>query len=194
VDHQLTERTPLPAPVTFSVDVAGALEAWAGAVTLVTVADGRDDVGATVSAFCPVSADPPLVLVALMSGSYPAELFGRAAEPVTRFAVTLLSAGQRVLAGRFAAAGRPAARLMLDDVPHRRGPRSQALIPEGGLAALECAAERLVTAGDHILVIAGVTGVVYVAGSGEPLIRFRGRYLPARVSSGPARLGSGPAR
>jgi hypothetical protein len=27
--------------------------------------------------------------------------------------------------------------------------------------------------------------VVYVAGSGEPLIRFRGRYLPARVSSGP---------
>jgi flavin reductase (DIM6/NTAB) family NADH-FMN oxidoreductase RutF len=90
-----------------------------------------------------------------------------------------------VLAGRFAAAGRPAARLMLDDVPHRRGPRSQALIPEGGLAALECVAERLVTAGDHILVIAGVTGVVYVAGPGEPLIRFRGRYLPARLGSGP---------
>ena len=69
-----------------------------------------------------MSADPPLVLVSLMSGSYPAELFGRAEEPVTRFAVTLLSAGQRVLAGRFAAAGRPGARLMLEDVPHRRGP------------------------------------------------------------------------
>ena len=51
---------------------AQAREAWAGAVTLLTVADGRDDVGATVSAFCPVSADPPLVLVSLMSGSYPA--------------------------------------------------------------------------------------------------------------------------
>ena len=86
--------------------MAGAWEAWAAAVTLVTVADGRDDVGATVSAFCPVSADPPLVLVSLMSGSYPAELFSRAEEPVTRFAVTLLSAGQRVLAGRFAAAAR----------------------------------------------------------------------------------------
>src|SRR5580693_3087492 len=115
-----------PAP-----DLAEALASWATAVTLLTVADDRDDVGATVSAFCPVSADPPLVLVSLLSGSYPAELFGRAAEPVTRFAVTLLSAGQRVLAGRFAAAGRPGARLMLDDVPHRRGPRSQALIPEG---------------------------------------------------------------
>ncbi len=64
---------------------------------------GRDDqrVG-------PVSANPPLVLVSLMAGSYPAELFGRAHSPA-RFAVTLLAAGQRMLAGRFAAAGRPGA-------------------------------------------------------------------------------------
>jgi flavin reductase (DIM6/NTAB) family NADH-FMN oxidoreductase RutF len=160
---------------------AGARGVWAGAVTLLTVADGRDDVGVTISAFCPVSAEPPLVLVSLMSGSYPAELFSRPDEPVTRFAVTLLAAGQRVLAGRFAAAGRPGARLMLDDVPHRRGRDSGALIAEGGLAAVECAAERLVTAGDHLLVIAGVTGVAYLTAAGEPLIRFRGRYLPARL-------------
>jgi flavin reductase (DIM6/NTAB) family NADH-FMN oxidoreductase RutF len=160
---------------------AQAREAWAGAVTLLTVADGRDDVGATVSAFCPVSTDPPLVLVSLMSGSYPAELFGRAEEPAARFAVTMLSAGQRVLAGRFAAAGRPGVRLMLDDVPHRRGPASGALIAEGGLAALECSAERLIPAGDHLLLLARVTGVPYVADSGEPLIRYRRHYLPARL-------------
>ena len=76
--------------------------------------------------------------------------------------MTVLAAGQRVLAGRFAAAGRPGARLMLDDVPYRRGPGSGALIPDGGLAALECAAERLITAGDHLLVIAGVTDVPYL--------------------------------
>jgi flavin reductase (DIM6/NTAB) family NADH-FMN oxidoreductase RutF len=144
----------------------------------VTVADGRDDVGATVSACCPVSADPPLVLVSLMSGSYPAELFGRAEEPVTRFAVTLLSAGQRMLAGRFAAAGRPGARLMFDDVPYRRGPASGALIAEGGLAALECVARQVIPAGDHLLVIARVTDVAYVTDSGGPLIRFRRHYLP----------------
>jgi flavin reductase (DIM6/NTAB) family NADH-FMN oxidoreductase RutF len=171
----LTERTGLSAVVTLGVDVAGA---WAAGVTLVTVADRRDDVGATVSAFCPVSADPPLVLVSLMSGSYPAELFGREEEPVTRFAVTLLSAGQRVLAGRFAAEGRPGARLMLDDVPHRRGPDSGALIPEDGLAALECSAEQRIAAGDHLLLIARVTGVPYVTDSGAPLIRFRRHYLP----------------
>jgi flavin reductase (DIM6/NTAB) family NADH-FMN oxidoreductase RutF len=171
----LTER-PVVRLAGVAPDVAGAWAAWAGAVTLVTAADGRDDVGVTVSAFCPVSADPPLVLVSLMAGSYPAELFAREDSPVTRFAVTLLAAGQRVLAGRFAASGRPGARLMLEDAPHRRGPDSGALIVDGGLAALECATEQVTTAGDHLLVIARITGVPYVAESGQPLIRFRGRY------------------
>jgi flavin reductase (DIM6/NTAB) family NADH-FMN oxidoreductase RutF len=160
-----------------SVLVDAVVSAWAAGVTLVTVADGSDDVGATVSAFCPVSQDPPLVLVSLMAGSYLAELFGREQEPVTRFAVVLLAAGQRVLAGRFAASGRPGARLMLDDVPHRRGQDSGALIVEAGLAALECNLVQGIRAGDHLLVIARVTGVPYLAESGEPLVRFRRRYL-----------------
>ena len=142
-----------------------------------TVADGRDDVGATVSAFCPVSSDPPLVLVSLMSGSYLAEVFGREDSRAVAFAVVVLAAGQRMLSGRFAAAGRPGARLMLGDVPHRRGAVSGALIVEGGLAALECSAEQVMPAGDHLLVIARVTGVPYVSDTGEPLIRFRRHYL-----------------
>ena len=153
-----------------------ALSAWAAGVTLVTIADGRDDVGTTVSAFCPVSLDPPLVLVSLLAGSYPAEVLSRPSLPASRFAVTLLSASQRVLAGRFAAAGRPGARLLLDDVPHRRGDSSGALIPSGGLAALECSVARRVPAGDHLLVISEVTAVAYVAEDGAPLIRFRGSY------------------
>ena len=88
----MTERTGFPAPAT--TDVTAARAAWAGAVTLVTVADGRDDIGTTVSSFGPVSAEPPLVLLSLISGSYPAELFSRPEEPVTRFAATLLSAGR----------------------------------------------------------------------------------------------------
>jgi flavin reductase (DIM6/NTAB) family NADH-FMN oxidoreductase RutF len=146
---------------------------FASGVTLVTVADGRDDVGTTVSAFCPVSLDPPLVAVSLIAGSYPAELLGR----VDRFAVTILAAGQRALAGRFAAAGRPGARLMLDGVPHRRGAFSGALIPGDGLAALECEVTRRLEAGDHLLVMASVPQVAYLAESGGPLIRFAGRYL-----------------
>jgi len=144
----------------------------ASGVALVTVADGRDDVGLTVSTFCPVSREPPLILISLIRDSYPAELLGR----LDLFAVTVLSAAQRVLAGRFSVSGRPGARLLLEDVPHHRGARSGALIADGGLAALECEVDKRVPAGDHLLVIAGVLAVDAVAEAGSPLIRFRSRY------------------
>jgi flavin reductase (DIM6/NTAB) family NADH-FMN oxidoreductase RutF len=179
----VTDFTPPPIPDSFPVpkyaaadDLSAALAGWASGVTLVTLADDRDDIGATVSAFCPVSLDPPMVLISLMADSYPAEVLSRPSLPAARFAVTLLSSGQRVLAGQFAASGRPSARLVLDGVRHVRGTDSGALIPAGGLAALECSVARRVPAGDHLLVISTVTGVAYVAESGDPLIRFRGRY------------------
>ena len=152
--------------------LAEALSSFATGITLVMVADGRDDIGTTVSAFCPVSMAPPLVLISLIGDSYPAEVLSR----VDRFAVTLLAAGQRSLAGRFAVAGRPGARLLLDGVPHSRGAASGALIPDGGLAALECEVARREPAGDHLLVIASVRAVPYVAESGQPLVRFAGGY------------------
>lgn len=174
----MTERQPAAPPAS----VAEGLSAWPGAVTLLTIADGRDDIGTTVSAFCPVSMDPPLVLASLIAGSYPAEVLTR----LSLFAVTLLSSAQRGLAGRFSAAGRPGARLLLDGVPHRRGERSGALIPDGGLTAFECAVTDRVPAGDHLLLIAEVLAVPYVAEAGNALIRFRGGYLPDSRSPGGA--------
>ena len=183
------------------------LSAYAAGVTLVTIADGRDDVGTTVSAFCPVSLDPPLVLISLLGTSYPAEMLGAGfggadsggadsgksapdggpgalraggGAAAGRFAVCVLAADQRMLAGRFAAAGRPNARRMLDAVPHTRGAMSGALIPDGGLAALECEVDQRVPAGDHLVLIARVLAVPYLAPSGEPLVRFRGRYPAVR--------------
>jgi flavin reductase (DIM6/NTAB) family NADH-FMN oxidoreductase RutF len=163
------KRTP---PAGTTARFADALGAWAAGVTLLTVSDGRDDIGTTVSAFCPVSGDPPLILVSLIASSYPAEVLTR----LDTFAVTLLEAGQRALAGRFAAAGRPGARLLLAGVAHRRGELSGALIPGDGLAAVECEVTQRVPAGDHLLFIAGVLAVPYVAPAGAPLIRYRGGY------------------
>jgi flavin reductase (DIM6/NTAB) family NADH-FMN oxidoreductase RutF len=142
-------------------------------VTVLTITEGRDDIGTTVSSFCPASDDPPLVLVSLLASSYPAEVLGR----VGAFAVTVLAADQRLLAGRFAAAGRPGARRLLDGIEHRRGELSGALIPAGGLAAFECEVSVRVPAGDHLVLVAAVLAVPYVAESGQPLIRFRGGYL-----------------
>jgi flavin reductase (DIM6/NTAB) family NADH-FMN oxidoreductase RutF len=186
MENQLTPNGPLPTAV--GSTLSDALAAWAAGVTLVTIADERDDIGTTVSAFCPVSLDPPIVVVSLAAGSYPAEVLSRPSLPAAGFAITLLSASQKMLAGRFAAAGRPSARLLLDDVPHIRGELSGALIPSGGLAALECTVARRVPAGDHLLVISAVTSVVYVADAGDPLIRFRSRYpvLPPSLADAPA--------
>jgi flavin reductase (DIM6/NTAB) family NADH-FMN oxidoreductase RutF len=165
----LRQQPDLDAPAGF----ADALAAWPAAVTLMTVADGRDDIGTTVSAFCPVSVRPPLVLISLIANSYPAEVLGR----LGLFAVTLLSAQQRALAGRFAVAGRPGARRLLESIPHHRGLHSGALIADNGLAAFECEVATRVPAGDHLLLVARVLAVPYVAESGDPLIRFRGGYF-----------------
>jgi flavin reductase (DIM6/NTAB) family NADH-FMN oxidoreductase RutF len=188
MENQLIPNGRLPA-VSGST-LSDALSAWAAGVTLVTIADGRDDIGTTVSAFCPVSLDPPIVLVSLAADSYPAEVLSRPSLPALGFAITLLSASQKMLAGRFAAAGRPSARLLLDDIPHERGGLSGALIPSGGLAALECTVARRVPAGDHLLVISAVTGVAYVSDAGDPLIRFRTRY-PAFPGDTGAGVGAG---
>jgi flavin reductase (DIM6/NTAB) family NADH-FMN oxidoreductase RutF len=64
----------------------------------------------------------------------------------------------------------------MDDVPHHRGTASGALIPDEGLAAMECEATSRLPAGDHLLVIARVLAVDTVARSGEPLIRFQRSY------------------
>ena len=174
--QRLAPGTPVPPPDAVPGDridrLGEALASFATGVTLVMVADGRDDIGTTVSAFCPVSWSPPLVLVSLIADSYPAEVLGR----VDRFAVTVLGAGQRALAGRFAVAWRPGARVLLEGTPHDRGAASGALIAGGGLAALECAAVQRVLAGDHLLVIASVLAVPYVADAESPLSRYTGRY------------------
>ncbi len=79
LDHDpAAARAMAPASEPVPAGYAEALGAWPSAVTLLTIADGRDDIGTTVSAFSPVSADPPLVLVSLIAESYPAEVLGRA--------------------------------------------------------------------------------------------------------------------
>jgi flavin reductase (DIM6/NTAB) family NADH-FMN oxidoreductase RutF len=155
------------------VELAEAVSTFATGVLVVTVCDGRDDLGTTVTAFMPVSLDPPLVCVSIAAESYLAEVLGRQG----RWALTVLAAGQRALAGRFAAEGRPSARLLLAAAPHHRGALSGALVIEGGLAALECETRQQIEAGDHVLFVAEVLAIDYTGEhAADPLIRVNRRY------------------
>ncbi|GAA3441934.1 flavin reductase family protein [Planomonospora venezuelensis] len=146
----------------------------AGAVSVVTVRDERDDVGTTVTTFASLSLDPPLVMVSLASAGYLNELLLRR----DRWAVSVLSAGQKAMASRFATPGRPGARLLLAGTPHHRGGLSEALVVEGGVTALEAETVQVVPTGDHTLYVARVLAVDYVDAAAAPLVRLRGRYRP----------------
>ncbi|MEV5568977.1 flavin reductase family protein [Spirillospora sp. NPDC052269] len=155
------------------VEFTEAVAGFATGVVVLTVRDERDDLGTTVTSFMSVSMEPPMVLAGVASDGYLAEVLGRR----PRWAVTVLSAEQRALAGRFAAAGRPSARILLASEPHHRGPHSDALIVESGLAALECETRQTIEAGDHLLFVAEVLAADYVARRRSPLIRVNRRYL-----------------
>lgn len=151
-----------------------AMAQLAAGVAVVTVRDGRDDLGTTVSALMSVSLEPPLVLVSLASRGYLNEVLLRQ----DRWAASLLSSGQAAIASRFATPGRPSARLLLAGVPHHRGESTEALVVEGGVAALEAETTKVIPGGDHTLFLAAVLSIPYIDPTLQPLVRLRGRYRP----------------
>lgn len=154
---------------------AAALRQYAAGVVLMTVRDDIDDVGTTVTSVMSVSAAPPLVGVALTAAGYPAEVLA----DVGSCGLSVLAADQAILASRFASAGRPSARHLLESVPWRRAQHSGAIVLETALTALDCRLERLVEAGDHVIALLEVLDVPVLAEQRDPLLRVRGRWSGA---------------
>jgi flavin reductase (DIM6/NTAB) family NADH-FMN oxidoreductase RutF len=153
-------------------EYAAALRQYAAGVVLLTVRDDIDDVGTTVTSLMSVSADPPLVAIGLAAEGYPAEVL----QAVGTGALSVLGAGQAILASRFSSAGRPSARHLLAAVPWQRGPVSDAIVLDGALAALDCRVSSVVEAGSHVVVLLSVDAVPVLAPGGDPLLRLRGRW------------------
>ncbi|MBW3552229.1 MAG: flavin reductase family protein [Gemmatimonadetes bacterium] len=133
-----------------------ALAAWPAGVTLVGVrAEGRVH-ALTVSAFMPISLNPPTVLVSLGPNAAAAPYL----DPGSELGISLLAGDQKGLASRFA-----------DTFPVGPSPFPPEGVPvvADALAALVCEVEEVLTRGDHSLVIAGVREV------------RRGRTAPALV-------------
>jgi flavin reductase (DIM6/NTAB) family NADH-FMN oxidoreductase RutF len=156
-----------------ATEFAAALAQYAAGVCLLTVRDGIDDIGTTVTSVMSVSAAPPLVAVGLTAGGYPAEVL----EEVGRCGLTVLGVQHAIVASRFSSAGRPSARHLLESVPWTRAAESDAIVLDDGPAALDCRLERLVEAGDHVLALLLVDDVAALNPGAAPLLRLRGRYV-----------------
>ena len=121
-----------------------ALSRWASGVSIVAVrADDRVH-ALTVSAFIPVSLDPPSVLVSLGPNAAALPYL----EPGATFTINLLTMDQKGLASRFA-----------DTFPVGASPFADAGPPviDDALASLVCDVDEMLRRGDHTLVIGRVT-------------------------------------
>jgi len=136
------------------------------AVTVVTTKNGDETVhGTTVSAFCSLSIDPPLMLVALDRSSDLLELL----RTTMRFGVNLLSADQAEVGLACAKKGVDKFKAVSWTDEHGL-PRI-----EGAAAWLECEVQELLPGGDHVIVVGLVTACE--TQEAEPLVYHRRRFL-----------------
>ncbi|ANP51926.1 flavin reductase (DIM6/NTAB) family NADH-FMN oxidoreductase RutF [Streptomyces griseochromogenes] len=147
---------------------------FATGVSVVTTGQGVSAHGATVTSFTFVSQAPPLVSVCLKRESVLLDLIG----PRGRFAVNVLSSEQTALARHFADRRRQPGARQFDQVSWKSGVDGTPVLA-GAVGWLWCRARRRIRAGDHELVLAGVTAVA--DGMGRPLLYFGGRLHPAAI-------------
>lgn len=135
-----------------------------GVAVVTTEHDGRPD-GMTINSLTSVSLDPAMLLVCFNHGARSAEAVRRSG----RFAVNVLSRRQEAIAMRFAVAGNDHfAGLDLAFGRHR-----VPVVPNA-LAHLECVVDRLIEAGDHLVVLGTVTTTC--TAPGDPLAFYAGRF------------------
>lgn len=139
---------------------------FASGVTVLTARDGGDrDHGMTVSAFCSLSLEPPLVLACVDRA---AEMFALLRD-ATHVGISILAEEQEAVSRRFAEL--PEGRF--EGIGFSRGESGVALLDDA-LAHLECRIVHRYEGGDHMIVV----GLVERARSnhGRPLLYYRGGY------------------
>ena len=143
-----------------------ALSQFASGITVVTTrGTGGEPMGLTVSAFCSVSLEPPLVLVSVDERSEAHAGF----QASGLFAVSLLSEGQDDVSRLFARPGPE----KFAQLPMESGERGLLLVP-GALAHVECEVRAAHPAGDHVLYVGEIVSIA--VSPGRPLLYHRGGY------------------
>lgn len=149
-----------------SADFRSALSRFASGVTVVTTKDATEKpFGITVSAFCSVSLDPPLVLICIekTTGSH------HAFEESGRFTVNILASNEPAVSDHFAS--------LIEDkfagVDHAVDEHGIPIL-QGSLATLQCKLFKVLDGGDHSIFIGEVEHVI--VRDADPLIYYKGGY------------------
>ena len=142
---------------------------FASGVTVVTTIDAKHacDCGMTVSAFCSLSLDPPLVLFCAEHGSEVRQVLTYH----DCFVVNMLSNEQEPLARRFAAPEQKQARF--DGIGYTRSENGVVILDEV-LGHLECRKVRSYEEGDHTVFVGEVERAA--CRDARPLLYYRGGY------------------
>ncbi len=154
-----------------SDEFRAALSKFASGVTVVTTIDAKGIFhGLTVSAFCSLSLNPPLVLVCIEKTTTSHEAFGESGF----FVVNVLSEEQINHSNRFASP-------ILDKfegIEYRKGIEGIPVL-ENALANLECKLINSHENGDHTIFVGQVEKTT-INENGKPLLYFHGNYAKVR--------------
>jgi flavin reductase (NADH) len=136
---------------------------WASGVAVLAASDGDDVEAITITAFSPLSAEPPLVLACV--GNDAAVLY--VLEEAGRFTINVLAATDRRAASAFAQ------RLPLE--PSRFAPGADPVL-QGALVSLVCRLAETHPGGDHRIVVGHVERIVMGSYDAEPLLYYARDY------------------
>ncbi len=188
-DRYLGEPARTPMPDDEKRALRSAFGAFPTGVTVVTTreADGTPR-GFTANSFTSVSLDPPMLLVCIAKTARSCAVFMEA----DHFTVNVLAESQKDISGLFASRQPD----KFDQADWSEGHAGMPVI-NGSLASFVCARDRLVDAGDHIVLIGRVED--YSTRAGSPLGYHGGAYfsvaaedplVSAAAKAGKVRLGA----
>jgi flavin reductase (DIM6/NTAB) family NADH-FMN oxidoreductase RutF len=143
-----------------------AMSQFASGVTVVTTRDANGKLhGITVSAFCSVSLEPPMVLICIEKSTGSHYAFGESGA----FVVNVLAEGQSYISEHFASRMDE----KFEDIAHDLNESGVPVLRET-IATLRCTLRHSLDGGDHSIFVGLVESVDVIGG--EPLIYFDHRY------------------
>ncbi len=143
---------------------------WTTGVAVVTTRDGDNNpVGMTINSLVSISLTPALIGWCIDRGAASFDTFARC----RHFSVSVLNQEQAALAQRFATRGADKF-AGIPERPEIRDDASSPLLVPDACAWLVCRLYRLVSLGDHLLLVGEVTDLEFTERA--PLVFFRGVF------------------